>query len=165
MFNHDHSQPLWERQSFATFWGARLSQPAQRASTMLFSLLHPSASRRRNLPSKLDHLWGEAESLSLMPHQAKRQNKTLPGWEARPNVKGNLPGPMECGLTNPARAGMQQRQSAPHPPWSPWHFLHCGWQISDCGFKDRLKWPWACGAFNPQSAIRNPKSNKCLIKS
>src|SRR5437588_10422296 len=29
---------------------------------------------------------------------------------------------MECGLTNPARAGRQQRQSAPHPPWSPWHF-------------------------------------------
>src|SRR5437870_11720456 len=30
---------------------------------------------------------------------------------------------MECGLTNPARAGRQQRQSAPHPPWSPWHFF------------------------------------------
>src|SRR5438477_6092889 len=29
---------------------------------------------------------------------------------------------MECGLTNPARAGRQQRQFAPHPPWSPWHF-------------------------------------------
>jgi len=28
---------------------------------------------------------------------------------------------MECGLTNPARAGMQQRQFALHPPWSPWH--------------------------------------------
>src|SRR5687768_16500987 len=27
---------------------------------------------------------------------------------------------MECGLTNPARAGMQQRQFALHPPWSPW---------------------------------------------
>src|SRR6266498_4742789 len=33
-----------------------------------------------------------------------------------------LPGPMECGLTNPARAGRQQRQFAPHPPWSPWLF-------------------------------------------
>src|ERR1035441_5389357 len=31
------------------FLGARPSQPAQRASTLLFSLLHPSASRRRNL--------------------------------------------------------------------------------------------------------------------
>src|ERR1043166_4562006 len=29
---------------------------------------------------------------------------------------------MECGLTNPARAGRAQRQFAPHPPWSPWHF-------------------------------------------
>ena len=29
----------------------------------------------------------------------------------------DLPGPMECGLTNPVRAGMQQRQFAPHPPW------------------------------------------------
>jgi hypothetical protein len=37
------------------------------------------------------------------------------------------PGPMECGLTNPARAGMQQRQFAPHPPWSPWHLnFECG---------------------------------------
>ena len=34
-----------------------------------------------------------------------------------------LPGPMECGLTNPARAGRQQRQFALHPPWSPWLFF------------------------------------------
>src|SRR5512136_938784 len=33
------------------------------------------------------------------------------------------PGAMDCGLTNPARAGRQQRQSAPHLPWSPWHDL------------------------------------------
>lgn len=30
---------------------------------------------------------------------------------------------MECGLTNPARAGMQQRQFAPRLPWSPWCLL------------------------------------------
>ena len=47
------------------------------------------------------------------------------------------PGPMECGLTNPARAGMQQRQFAPHPPWSPWHSnFECGarsaeWKTAD----------------------------------
>src|SRR6185295_1327815 len=35
------------------------------------------------------------------------------------------PGPMECGLRNPARAGRQQRYFALHPPWSPWHFLCC----------------------------------------
>ncbi len=28
-------------------------------------------------------------------------------------------GPMECGLTNPARAGRQQRQFALRLPWSP----------------------------------------------
>src|SRR5262249_54544311 len=33
---------------------------------------------------------------------------------------------MECGLTNPARAGRQQRQFALHPPWSPWHTFKCG---------------------------------------
>ena len=27
-----------------------------------------------------------------------------------------------CGLTNPARAGRQQRQFASYLPWSPWHF-------------------------------------------
>ena len=50
------------------------------------------------------------------------QNKTLPGFRAAHILILNLPGPMECGLTNPARAGMQQRQFALHPPWSPWHF-------------------------------------------
>jgi hypothetical protein len=35
------------------------------------------------------------------------------------------PGPMECGLRNPARAGRQQRYFALHPPWSPWHFRFC----------------------------------------
>jgi len=40
-------------QSSATFQGARPSR------------LHPSASRRRNLPSEPDHLLGEAENLSL----------------------------------------------------------------------------------------------------
>ena len=43
-------------------------------------------------------------------------------WAAGSGVYLALPGPMECGLTNPARAGRQQRQFAPHPPWSPWHF-------------------------------------------
>ena len=33
-----------------------------------------------------------------------------------------LPGPMDCGLMNPARAGRQQRQFAPRTPWSPWLF-------------------------------------------
>jgi len=38
------------------------------------------------------------------------------------NGRRILPGPMERGLTNPARAGMQQRQFALRLPWSPWHF-------------------------------------------
>jgi hypothetical protein len=41
-------------QSLATFWGARPSR------------LHPSASRRRNLPPKPNHLLSETEGLSLM---------------------------------------------------------------------------------------------------
>src|SRR5436309_2149200 len=36
---------------------------------------------------------------------------------------------MECGLTNPARAGRQQRQFAPHPPWLPWHFKFMSYQV------------------------------------
>jgi hypothetical protein len=49
-----HSRRMTARapQSLATFGGARPSQPAQRASTMLFSLLQPSASRRRNLSAE-----------------------------------------------------------------------------------------------------------------
>src|SRR6266853_6380088 len=31
---------------------------------------------------------------------------------------------MECGLTNTARAGRQQRQFALHPPWPPWHLFN-----------------------------------------
>ena len=34
-----------------------------------------------------------------------------------------MSGSTECGLTNPARAGRQQRQFASYLPWSPWHFL------------------------------------------
>ena len=34
-----------------------------------------------------------------------------------------MSGPTECGLTNPARAGRQQRQFASCLPWSPWRFL------------------------------------------
>src|SRR2546426_4597824 len=41
-----------------------------------------------------------------------------------------LPGPMECGRTNPARAGRQQRQFAPHPPWLPWLIHYHGHPIS-----------------------------------
>ena len=61
----------------------------------------------------------------------------------RPTVKSLLgqrfwallgsPGPMECGLTNPARAGRQQRQFALHPPWSPWLFFKFGMQSAECG--------------------------------
>src|SRR5262245_63973882 len=42
-------------------------------------------------------------------------------WQLGLSLIRILPGPMECGLTNPARAGRQQRQFALHPPWSPWH--------------------------------------------
>jgi hypothetical protein len=35
----------------------------------------------------------------------------------------SLPGPVECGLTNPARAGRQQRQYALQLPQSHWHFF------------------------------------------
>ena len=51
-------------------------------------------------------------------------NNGLPRPPLRSMLKKILPGPMECGLTNPARAGMQQRQFAPHPPWPPWHSLY-----------------------------------------
>jgi len=53
----------------------------------------------------------------------KRRKQDLPMAGEGIKVGVALPGPMECGLTNPARAGMQQRQFAPHPPWSPWHCL------------------------------------------
>src|SRR5262245_29450815 len=36
---------------------------------------------------------------------------------------------MECGLTNPARAGRQQRYFALHLPWSPWHFIMSSYQV------------------------------------
>jgi lipoate-protein ligase A len=42
---------------------------------------------------------------------------------ALPQLTIGAPGPTECGLTNPARAGMQQRQFALHLPWSPWFFV------------------------------------------
>jgi hypothetical protein len=43
--------------------------------------------------------------------------QTLPEGAGAARMEQDLPGPMERGLTNPARAGMQQRQFAPRPPW------------------------------------------------
>jgi hypothetical protein len=48
---------------------------------------------------------------------AGRPKQILPPGTAGLMVVPDLPGPMERGLTNPARAGMQQRQFAPRPPW------------------------------------------------
>jgi hypothetical protein len=66
-----------------------------------------------------------AERLSSRP---PRSAMSLPRYHVRPgfvSTSGGMwgrffgSGPMECGLTNPARAGRQQRQFALRLPWSP----------------------------------------------
>ncbi len=78
-------------------------------------------SRRTSLPIKEEWLvvLGFCRRQNLIREPAGKE--ILLGGVGRLRIVEDLPGPMERGLTNPARAGMQQRQFAPRPPWSPWH--------------------------------------------
>jgi len=96
-------------------------------------------------------------------HSATRQNKTLPGWEARPNVKAEFA--RAHGMwTDEPREG-RNAATAVCSASAVVTLASSSLRIADCGLKGRQKWPCACVAFNPQSEIRNLKSNRCLIKS